>query len=381
MRKLLSVLLVVLMLVTAIACDPESGTGNDVKFDVIVNLKHVGADNKKSVAYVGDATWKYTAVKGDDGYTTGETTEEKELGKLNLSLGSWTITVNCYDNDNKLIYTGSVKTGSITSNGSIEIEIKATTDEETGLTFYSSLHDAILEVESGKTIVLLCDAEGSGLEIKDASGNNGRDSLTIDFNGHTYTMTNTGVGSAGYPTQAMHWGDSVESLTLKNGAFKVAEGVENPKGQKKFNMAMQSYLKLTVENMEFDFTNIPVDKYDDRYTQEYQQKEKPMFNCYADSKFIDCTITMPAESTKGMTIGTDKAQTTGANVEFENTTLNGYANFETNKGSLIVDFSSKITKGVVSYFDSTETKTYTVESVTKDGKTTYTLTITTNGQG
>ncbi len=37
MRKLISILLVVLLLVTATACDPESGTaGNDVTFAVSV---------------------------------------------------------------------------------------------------------------------------------------------------------------------------------------------------------------------------------------------------------------------------------------------------------------------------------------------------------
>ena len=66
----------------------------------------------------------------------------------------------------------------------------------------------------GSVIELLQDAEGGGVVFE----GNGR-TLTIDFNGFTYTVTNPTVGSAGTETNGFQLLKG-NAVTLKNGALK-----------------------------------------------------------------------------------------------------------------------------------------------------------------
>ena len=79
---------------------------------------------------------------------------------------------------------------------------------------------------------------------------------TINFGDNTYRMIEPAVGSAGTEDQAMHWATTTSSVTLKNGIFVVASGVENT------NMGMQSHSTFTAENMVFDFENVILKHYD-----------------------------------------------------------------------------------------------------------------------
>jgi hypothetical protein len=100
---------------------------------------------------------------------------------------------------------------------------------------YDTLPEAVAAAEDGDTITLLQDAEGSGVKITEANAKK----LTIDFNGYTYTMNGTAVGSTGYENQAMHF-EQGSNITLKNGTLKVASG----------SFGIQNYADLTL----IDFT-------------------------------------------------------------------------------------------------------------------------------
>ena len=210
---------------------------------------------------------------------------------------------------------------------------------------YATLAAAINAAKSGETVKLLRDAIGSGISTPD--GDMSRESLTIDFDGHTYTMENPAVGSTGTETQAMHWGRTLGKITLKNGTFNVAQGATD------VAMAMQNYINLDAEDMVLDFTNITVTHYaENEFASgskwaKYNGKECPMFNNNDEDteiKLTRCTVTLPDDSTLGGNIS--------GKLTLVNSTFNGYLCFNGTDGTITVDSGSSI-KGdqVRSYFD------------------------------
>ena len=210
---------------------------------------------------------------------------------------------------------------------------------------YATLAAAINAAQSGDTVMLLRDAIGSGISTPDQGTH--RESLTIDFGGHTYTMENPAVGSTGTETQAMHWGRTLGKITLKNGTFNVAQGATD------VAMAMQNYINLDVEDMVLDFTNITVTHYaENEFASgskwaKYNGKECPMFNNNDENteiKLTRCTVTLPDDSTLGGNIS--------GTLTLVNSTFNGYLCFNSSDGRITVDSGSSI-KGdqVRSYFD------------------------------
>lgn len=105
---------------------------------------------------------------------------------------------------------------------------------------YSTLEAAIGAVKSGETITLQCDVtDGSGIIV-----NSGK-KFTLDFNGHSYTVTNNLAGSTGTKSQAFQLlKDSI--IMMKNGAI-----IGNSEG---VTMLIQNYCNLTLENMRLDAT-------------------------------------------------------------------------------------------------------------------------------
>lgn len=210
---------------------------------------------------------------------------------------------------------------------------------------YATLAAAINAAQSGETVKLLRDAIGSGISTPDQGTS--RESLTIDFDGHTYTMENPAVGSRGTETQAMHWGRTLGKITLKNGTFNVAQGATD------VAMAMQNYINLDAEDMVLDFTNITVVHYaenefkSDSKWAKYNGKECPMFNNNDENteiKLTRCTVTLPDDSTLGGNIS--------GTLTLVESTFNGYLCFNSTDGRITVDSGSSI-KGnqVRSYFD------------------------------
>ena len=210
---------------------------------------------------------------------------------------------------------------------------------------YATLAAAINAAQSGDTVMLLRDAIGSGISTPDQGTH--RESLTIDFGGHTYTMESPAVGSTGTETQAMHWGRTLGKITLKNGTFDVAQGATD------VAMAMQNYINLDAEDMVLDFTNITVTHYAENefasgsIWAKYNGKECPMFNNNDENteiKLTRCTVTLPDDSTLGGNIS--------GTLTLVNSTFNGYLCFNSTDGRITVDSGSSI-KGdqVRSYFD------------------------------
>lgn len=107
-------------------------------------------------------------------------------------------------------------------------------------TKYATLAEAITAASDGDTIVLTADVDnGDGIVV--ASGKN----FTLDFAGHTYTITQNVVGSTGTENQCFQLlRDS--TITMKDGAI-----VANCTGAK---MIIQNYCNLTLDNMKLDAT-------------------------------------------------------------------------------------------------------------------------------
>ena len=116
--------------------------------------------------------------------------------------------------------------------------------------YYASLNDAVAEVEKGDTIVILRDVpNASGIAVPSGSD------FTIDFGGHTYTLTGPGAGSTGTETSAFQLlKDS--TITMKNGTIKMAEG------QTTIKRLIQNYADVTFEDMRFEAKNmVPNEEY------------------------------------------------------------------------------------------------------------------------
>ena len=108
---------------------------------------------------------------------------------------------------------------------------------------YDSLGEAIKAAGEGDTIQVLKDIpDATGMSVP--SGKN----FTIDFGGHTYTLTGPGAGSTGTETNGFQLlKDS--TITMKNGIVRIAEGADNIK------RIIQNYADLTLENMQIHAKN------------------------------------------------------------------------------------------------------------------------------
>lgn len=106
---------------------------------------------------------------------------------------------------------------------------------------YSSLTEAIAAAEENQIVVLLKDFMGEGFVVNK--------SITIDFNGYTYTITEP-VGSKGTETNGLQLLKN-NNIILKNGTLNIAESEKA-----RFYILVQNYSNLTVENMVLDGTNL-----------------------------------------------------------------------------------------------------------------------------
>gem|GEM_PF-2698283 len=103
---------------------------------------------------------------------------------------------------------------------------------------YETLEEAWAAVEDGQTITLLADCAGNGIFAQPNTFSQG---VTIDFDGHKYTVDGTTVGSTGTQTQAFHL-EKDNKITLKNGTIY----------SEKARMLVQNYSDLTLDNMTLD---------------------------------------------------------------------------------------------------------------------------------
>ena len=107
-------------------------------------------------------------------------------------------------------------------------------------TKYTSLKDAIAAAQDGDTVELLSDASGDGVVVPNNSN------LTIDFNGFTYNIDGTTVGSSGTETNGFQLLKG-SNITFKNGTIT----------SEKAKILIQNYSDLTLENMTLDGSQLP----------------------------------------------------------------------------------------------------------------------------
>ena len=123
-------------------------------------------------------------------------------------------------------------------NGDGTVSIVKSPVAQIGSTKYDTLEAAVAAVKSGETITMLTDVEeGSGIIVP--SGSN----FTIDFGGHTYTVTNNLAGSTGTKSQCFQLLKG-STITLKNGTI-----VANDSG---ISVIIQNYADLTLDGMTLD---------------------------------------------------------------------------------------------------------------------------------
>lgn len=110
---------------------------------------------------------------------------------------------------------------------------------------YTTLAEAVEAAESGEEVTLLKDAKGSGIVINK--------NITIDFDGNTYDIIGSAVGSKGTTTLGFQI-LSGNTVTLKDGTITESAPEQNENGatDAAVKMLVQNYSNLTLENMVLD---------------------------------------------------------------------------------------------------------------------------------
>ncbi len=111
---------------------------------------------------------------------------------------------------------------------------------ENNTTWYDTLDEAVENAGVNATVKLYADITGNGVRVL------GTQSVTLDFNGHTYTLDGSMVGSTGTETNGFQFLKGA-NVTLKNGTIK--------QGENGCKIMLQNYSNLTVDNMKLDGTN------------------------------------------------------------------------------------------------------------------------------
>lgn len=118
-----------------------------------------------------------------------------------------------------------------------------------GTTEYDTLAAAFAAAKDGETIVLLKNSSGDGIVVK--NGTFTGKGLTVDFDGHTYTVGGVLVGSSGTASNGFQLNKD-NKITFKNGALY---GDASVAGDKTTNwtgapaIMIQNYSNLTLEKM------------------------------------------------------------------------------------------------------------------------------------
>lgn len=113
-----------------------------------------------------------------------------------------------------------------------------------GNKYYKTLAAAVKEATSGDTITILNDVdEAPGISVPSGK------KFTIDFDGHTYTVSRPGAGSPETETNGFQLLQG-SNITFKNGTIRISDkngsvGSGNPIGR-----IIQNYANLTLENMQ-----------------------------------------------------------------------------------------------------------------------------------
>ena len=260
--------------------DDNEGQGDDFRSLTTINFTDNKVTSTRPVKFEFISQWdirsKVTATDNYFDISRQETDEATEIKNVGLYLGAHTnanafdlvVDKNTKSNNTAALYTipkdqTSLPAGSTVKNSSgKEIELtdalkwKGNPDDvltlKTAYTeaavagingvSYDSLAKAIAAAKDGDTIKLLKDVtDGDGVIVP--SGKN----FTLDFDNHTYTVTQNLAGSEGTESQCFQLLKN-STLTFKNGTIKANNG----------NVAMiiQNYSNLTLEKMLLNGTSI-----------------------------------------------------------------------------------------------------------------------------
>ena len=130
-------------------------------------------------------------------------------------------------------------------------EMTAVVGEGLSTCYYDTLADAVAAAKDGDTITLLKNTNGNGIQV--ATGKFATRGLTVNFNGHSYTVGGVLVGSSGTGTNAFQLLQG-NKITFKNGSIVgVAEGTKPAEDTPDWHgapaMMIQNYCDLTLDNM------------------------------------------------------------------------------------------------------------------------------------
>lgn len=139
------------------------------------------------------------------------------------------------------------------------VAASATNAAKIGDTEYPTLVAALNAANDGDTVTVLADCEGDGWVATQNKFNNL--GLTVDFGGHTYTVSGTPVGSSGTETIGFQLLKG-NKITFKNGTITADQRV-NPRGENsdKYLLRMiQNYSDLTLDGMTVSMTGYYTDQ-------------------------------------------------------------------------------------------------------------------------
>lgn len=186
---------------------------------------------------ISGGTFKYTETQGlvQDTYNGGQYT-----GTLAVSGGTFAHAVEpkyCAEGFEPI------------ANGNGTFGVKEISAAKIGDTEYETLAAAFAAAKDGETIVLLKNSSGDGIVVK--NGTFTGKGLTVDFDGHTYTVGGVLVGSSGTASNGFQLNKD-NKITFKNGALY---GDASVAGDKTTNwtgapaIMIQNYSNLTLEKM------------------------------------------------------------------------------------------------------------------------------------
>ena len=269
--------------ITATATTQSHSTNNNGTSTVGYAIASVG-----NAAYPGDP-----AVTINGGTITGKAIVLAENGAEEAGTITATVATISTDPDYKWVAEG---------NG-YKLVAKTYVAEVAGQG-YETLQEAInaaVEAYDGEpvTVELLVDIpDGRGLALfNNTSGYPAANDveIVVDFGGFTYTVVGPAVGSQNTQNQVLHF-EAGNTVTLKNGTIKMTEDQTALAG---FQMFMQNYGSLTIEDMALDGTGIAIAKYG-TFTGNwavFSNTDKPQFNynTAGGSVIRNSTITMPGD--------------------------------------------------------------------------------------
>lgn len=115
--------------------------------------------------------------------------------------------------------------------------------------YFLTLADAIQAVGDGETITLLRDVQDAeGISVDEGK------KFTVDFAGHTYTVSRPGAGSTNTETNAFQLKKD-STITFRNGTLRISEKNLQPGAGNQIMRLIQNYADLTLENMQIYAAN------------------------------------------------------------------------------------------------------------------------------